>query len=183
MEPDQIQGGAVRVLSILAVTGLFFSSCAVAEDARMDGNDVPIIGSNQPTRNTAPRFEIVPDDHAVEASSRHAPVLDSVTYRVWVRSPKGMVFDIVPDFHFHAPNGNAIMLRRELVETNGPFAQTQIPNASINIPPEGQKAGAVVTGGWRCGMGVYHITMRATILDADGNHSNSITYTIHCNGG
>jgi hypothetical protein len=30
---------------------------------------------------------------------------------------------------------------------------------------------------------VYYVTMRAVVMDAEGNRSNSITYTIHCNGG
>src|SRR5580658_6382219 len=116
------------------------------------------------------------------ASISAAPVLQSVTMRTNVSDGVGTV-SVVPDFHFIAPNGNAIVLRRELVETNGPFAQTQIRSETINTPAEAQKKGAVLSGGWRCGVAQYYVTLRAYIMDADGNRSNALQYTIHCNGG
>jgi hypothetical protein len=42
-----------------------------------------------------------------------------------------LAFDVIPDFHFIAPNGNAIVLRRELVDTNGSIAQTNITNETM----------------------------------------------------
>src|SRR5580698_3857707 len=116
------------------------------------------------------------------AASTAAPILQSVTMRTNVSDGVGTV-SVVPDFHFIAPNGNAIVLRRELVDTNGPFAQTQIRSETINTPAEAQKKGAVLSGGWRCGVAQYYVTLRAYIMDADGNRSNSVQYTIHCNGG
>jgi hypothetical protein len=116
------------------------------------------------------------------ASSNAAPILQSVTIRTNVSDGLGTV-SVVPDFHFIAPNGNAIVLRRELVETNGPFSQTQIRSETINTPAQAQKTGAVLSGGWRCGVAQYYVTLRAYIMDADGNRSNSVQYTIHCNGG
>ncbi len=112
-----------------------------------------------------------------------APVLQDITWRAKVLTPRSEIIDVVPDFHFKAPNGNAVVLRRELVTTTGAFSQTQIANATINIPAEAQKKGAVLSGGWRCGVNQYAITLRAFILDADGNRSNALRYTIHCNGG
>jgi hypothetical protein len=111
------------------------------------------------------------------------PVLQDITWRAKVLNPRGEIVDVVPDFHFKAPNGNAVVLRRELVTSTGAFSQTQIANATINIPAEAQKKGAVLSGGWRCGVSQYAITLRAFILDADGNRSNALRYTIHCNGG
>jgi hypothetical protein len=116
-------------------------------------------------------------------NSASAPVLQSVTIRKDVPAGNGLVMSFVPDFHFIAPNGNAIVLRRELVDTNGAIAQTQIMSETINIPAEAQKRGAVLSGGWRCGVAQYYVTLRAYIMDSDGNRSNSIEYTIHCNGG
>ena len=116
------------------------------------------------------------------APANGAPLLQGITARTNVKAGLTSV-DLVPDFHFIAPNGNAIMLRRELVDTSGAFAQTQIQSATINIPAAAQKRGAVISGGWRCGTQVYYVTLRAFIIDADGNRSNAITYTIHCNGG
>jgi hypothetical protein len=116
------------------------------------------------------------------AGTNAAPILQSVTMRTNVSDGVGTV-SVVPDFHFVAPNGNAIVLRRELVDTNGPFAQTQIRSETINTPAEAQKKGAVLSGGWRCGVAQYYVTLRAYIMDADGNRSNTVQYTIHCNGG
>ena len=116
-------------------------------------------------------------------SPASAPVLKSVTMRMNVPDRNGIVVSVVPDFHFVAPNGNAIVLRRELVDTNGAIAQTQIASETINIPAEAQKRGAVLSGGWRCGLAQYYVTLRAYIMDSDGNRSNAIEYTIHCNGG
>jgi hypothetical protein len=116
-------------------------------------------------------------------SSAAAPILQAVTIREHVSTGYGTFFDYVPDFHFIAPNGNAIMLRRELVATSGAIAQTQIGSATINIPADAQKKGAVISGGWRCGVQQYYVTLRAFVIDADGNRSNAIEYTMHCNGG
>jgi hypothetical protein len=125
---------------------------------------------------------IAPAPTSNRADTGAAPILQSVTMRTNVSDGIGTV-SVVPDFHFIAPNGNAIVLRRELVDTNGPFAQTQIRSETINTPAAAQKTGAVLSGGWRCGVAQYYITLRAYIMDADGNRSNSVQYTIHCNGG
>jgi hypothetical protein len=127
------------------------------------------------TKSTPP-----PADQRTSAS---APVLQSVTMRMNVPTGNGTVVSVVPDFHFIAPNGNAIVLRRELVDTNGAISQTQIASETINIPAAAQRTGAVLSGGWRCGVAQYYVTLRAYIMDANGNRSNSIEYTIHCNGG
>ena len=55
--------------------------------------------------------------------------------------------------------------------------------SACGIEGEAQKRGAVISGGWTCGTQVYYVTLRAFVIDADGNRSNAITYTIHCNGG
>jgi hypothetical protein len=117
------------------------------------------------------------------AHSAAAPVLQAVTIRENVPNGFGAVVSFVPDFHFIAPNGNAVAVVRELVATSGAIGQTQIRNGTINIPPEVQKKGAIVSGSWYCGVAVYYVTLRAYIIDADGNRSNAIEYTMHCNGG
>ena len=117
------------------------------------------------------------------ARGKGGPVLQDITWRDNVKLRNGNTVDLVPDFHFLAPNGNAVVLRRELVTTSGAFSQTQIANATINIPAEAQKKGAVLSGGWQCGTNQYYITLRAFVMDADGNRSNAMRYTIHCNGG
>jgi hypothetical protein len=136
----------------------------------------PMLGACQTTPSSAPPV-------AKGSQSSAAPILQSVTIRKDVPTGSGGVVSYVPDFHFIAPNGNAIVLRRELVDTNGAFAQTQIRSATINIPAAAQKRGAVISGGWPCGTSQYYVTLRAYIMDADGNRSNSLDYTLHCNGG
>jgi hypothetical protein len=89
---------------------------------------------------------------------------------------------IVPEFHFVAPNGNAIVLHSDLVETSAnSFHLT--PSVAINVPAEAQKRGAVITHGMTCGQAPFYATMTAYIMDADGSRSNSVKYTLHCNGG
>jgi hypothetical protein len=139
---------------------------------------IALVACQTPATNT--KSTPPPTDQRSPAS---APVLQSVTMRMDVPVGNGIVMSVVPDFHFIAPNGNAIVLHRELVDTNGAIAQTQIASETINIPAEAQKRGAVLSGGWRCGVAQYYVTLRAYVMDADGNRSNSIEYTIHCNGG
>ena len=134
-----------------------------------------------PTKNLAARLTI--DPPTTPAKGDNPPTLQSISYRTQVLLPNGQLIDLIPDFHFIAPNGNAVILRRELVDTNFHISQSDLNSAPINLPADAQKKGAVISGGWRCGAQVYWVTQRAYIMDADGNRSNSIQYTIHCNGG
>src|SRR5215471_7951825 len=107
-----------------------------------------------------------------------APIITSITARANVMLPNGTTVDIVPEFHYVAPNGNALVLHREIVDTNNTLVR--VNNAApINAPPDAQKRGAVITGGWRCGSSQYYVTMKAFVMDADGNRSNTVQYTIH----
>ena len=87
---------------------------------------------------------------------------------------------MMPQFHFVAPNGNAVLLHRELVETDSAISQAGIRNARISIPAALQRAGTTINGGWLCGPGRYHVTLRAFLEDAHGNRGNALQYTIHC---
>jgi len=89
---------------------------------------------------------------------------------------------ITPEFHFAAPNGNAVLLHREIVKTDANSPRLN-PASVINIPADLQKAGAVVASGWNCGGAQNYVTLRAYIMDSDGNRSNEVQYTVHCNGG
>ena len=109
-----------------------------------------------------------------------APVLKSITAIYDTRMRNGMHVDVMPQFHFVAPNGNAVLLHRELVETDSAITQAGIRNAPIAIPAAQQRAGSVIKGGWDCGPGRYHVTLRAWLEDALGNRGNTIQYTIHC---
>ena len=108
------------------------------------------------------------------------PVLKSITAVYDATTSNGMRVDVMPQFHFIAPNGDAVLLRRELVETDSAITQAGIRNAPIAIAPAEQRTGAVIKGGWPCGPGRYHVTLRAFLEDARGNRGNAIQYTIHC---
>jgi hypothetical protein len=159
----------MRLLLAASIPLLFCIPALAAETAVMpDTPSLPLLTVEQPD---SPR-----------GSTPDAPVLKSVSARVNVRMPNGIIFDIVPDFHFVAPKGNAVVLHRELVESSHVGININ-PVAPIEISAEAQKQGAVVSGGWRCNVGQYYIRMKAYILDADGGRSNTVQYTIHCNGG
>jgi hypothetical protein len=159
----------MRALLLPVMFGML-SSAALAQDAGLPLNPPPRLTIEKTAAGDLP-------------SGPDAPVLESITWRALVRTPNGMIMDLVPDFHFQAPKGNAVMLRRELVDTNGNIAQTQIASATINTPAEAQKKGAVISGGWMCGTAQYYVTLRAYVMDADGKRSNALRYTLHCNGG
>lgn len=109
------------------------------------------------------------------------PVLKSITARYGVIMRNGQRADVMPEFHFVAPKGNAVRLHRELSETDSAIGPDNIRGAPVDIPAAKQMAGATITGGWPCGPGRYHVTLRAWLEDADGNRGNALQYTIHCN--
>jgi len=108
------------------------------------------------------------------------PVLQSITATYDVITRKGAHIDVMPHFHFQAPGGNAVMLRRELVETDSAITNDGILSAPVRVPPAEQRTGATIDGGWFCGPGRYHVSLRAYLVDAQGDHGNAIQYTIHC---
>ena len=116
------------------------------------------------------------------ASAPGGPILLSISARLGPEILSVKTQTIVPEFHFIAPNGNAVLLHRDLVETNANDAHLN-PATPINVPADAQKQGAVISGGWNCKAGPYRTTVRAYILASDGSRSNSVQYTVHCNGG
>jgi hypothetical protein len=125
----------------------------------------------------------VPAEHAATQQGS-APVLQSVTMRYNVPAANGVIVSVVPDFHFIDADGDAVLILRELVETSGSKSNLHIPASTpIDISADIQKKGAVVSGGWNCGTAQYYVTLRTHIMDAEGHKSNSLQYTIHCNGG
>jgi len=118
------------------------------------------------------------------ASNSGGPVITAITAHLPPQTGAGIVNMIVPEFHFTAPNGNAVLLHLEILESTSQTDNRNFnPTAPINIPADAQKRGAVLSGGWGCGTAQFHTTVRAYIMDADGNRSNAVQYTVHCNGG
>ena len=134
-----------------------------------------------PQANVAPT--LTAEQPANPASSKpNGPIIQSVSARLGPQILNVPPAVILIGFHFVAPNGNAVILHRELIETNAsnPTFNAVLP---INTPADGQKRGAIFTNDWHCNAGQYYVTMRAYVMDADGNRSNSVQYTVHCNGG
>jgi hypothetical protein len=105
------------------------------------------------------------------------PHIDAVTFK-----DQPSASDLVqPEIHFHAPNGDARLIRQEVVESTGPAFKLE--GGPIEAPAAKQKAGAVYTKDLRCGPGAYRVKVRAYLVDRAGDHSNTVGYTIHCNGG
>jgi hypothetical protein len=134
-----------------------------------------------PQTNVVPTLTVEQPTNPV-SSKPGGPLLVSIGARLGPQILNVTTELIIPDFHFIAPNGNAVLLHREVVETSANNININ-PSAPINVPADAQKRGAVISGGFNCNTGQYYVTMRAYIMDADGNRSNSVQYTVHCNGG
>lgn len=153
----------------LALAALSFAPARAAEtEVVPEPNRPPALSAEQPVNPAASR--------------PGAPVIVSISARLGPTLLNATPEMIIPEFHFIAPNGDAVLLHRELVETSGNDLHFK-PSAVIDIPAEAQKKGAVLSGGWSCGRGRYYATMAAYILDAEGGRSNRVKYTIRCNGG
>ena len=160
----------MRKLALPTLAGLALSTAASAQTE----TPVPVTSSVPPSMTA-----IQPVNPT--ASKPGGPTIQSLTAQIPTR---GSITSnqIVPEFHFVAPNGNAVLIQRELVATSANNLHYN-PSNPINIPADAQKKGAVFGGGWTCNDKPYYATMKAWIMDADGNRSNEVQYTIHCNGG
>src|SRR5690348_14632339 len=78
-----------------------------------------------------------------KSSKPDAPIIQSVSARTDVVLPNGTRLDIVPDFHFIAAKGNAIVLHREVLDSSAPANIHMNPATAITTPAEAQKRGAV----------------------------------------
>lgn len=158
-------------ISAFAVFGAAIISTAALAQTEAP---VPVSDSAPPTMTAVQPVDPV-------SSKPGGPVIQSISAQIPTRGALTPNV-ITPQFHFIAPNGNAVLIHRDVVESTANHVNVN-PSNVINIPPEAQKKGAIFAGGWNCGTNPYHVTMRAWIMDADGNKSNEVQYTIHCNGG
>lgn len=158
-------------ITITAISALVL--CAGAALAQTE-TQVPVTSSSPPTMTAVQPANPM-------ASKPGGPVIQSITAQIPNRGALTANV-IVPEFHFIAPNGNAVLIHREMVETSANNIHVN-PSTAINIPAEAQKKGTVFGGGWNCNTNPYYVTLRAWIMDSDGNRSNEVQYTIHCNGG
>ena len=107
------------------------------------------------------------------------PVIDSVT----MHEDDGGRYPVVyPEFHFHDPSGTTRFIHREVVATSAPNPLT-VNDGVIQNSAQSERQGATYVGGWHCGPESYYVTLRAFVINLDGAKSNTVEYTIHCNGG
>jgi hypothetical protein len=116
-------------------------------------------------------------------SGAGSPLLEWMRDTGPVTGPNGAPMDVIPDFRVTVMRSPVVMRRRELVDSDGAFKDTQAASYAVDIAPGSLPNGVVASGGWECGAAKYFITMRSYVIDADGKHSNALRYTIHCNGG
>ena len=140
-----------------------------------------------PPKAASPKIPVLrltnEEQTAADASSgAGAPLLEWIKGRSSVVTPNGAAVETVPDFRVTAPKGNLVM-RRELVESDGAFGLTQAASYAMDFSAEAHPDGVLPSGGWVCGASKYFITLRTYVIDADGRRSNALRYTIHCNGG
>jgi hypothetical protein len=91
----------------------------------------------------------------------------------------------VVDMPHSAVEGRCRNHRRDCdyrVATNSP-KPLSVRDGVIEISPEQQIKGAIHVGGWPCGPETYYLTIQAFVMNLDGQKSNVVEYTIHCNGG
>ena len=106
------------------------------------------------------------------------PVIERVTYRTADQDHGPVIY---PELHFRAEDGNVVAIHRELVSNDSPKALLNfVSDSPVSIGPEQQKQGAVYSGGWQCGPDKYRAQLRAYLIDANHNHSNTVDYSIDC---
>ena len=115
----------------------------------------------------------------VVGDAGNLPVIQFVTYRMYSPGPNGADWEFIADIHFIAPQGNADSMHMQLV--NAPYGYHVRP-VPIHIPADAQKSGTydsihLVIG--RCPQRDT-ATSEAYIVDANGNHSNSVRFSTHC---
>jgi hypothetical protein len=160
--------------SILVVAAMFTLALQVSSQGAPPKTSPPKI----------PVLRLTSEEQAASdaSSGAGAPLLEWIKGRSSVLTPDGAAVESVPDFRVTAPKGNLVM-RRELVESDGAFGLTQAASYAMDISADAHPDGVLPSGGWVCGVAKYFITLRTYVIDASGRHSNALRYTIHCNGG
>jgi hypothetical protein len=111
------------------------------------------------------------------APNDSSPVIEQVTYRT--TDDAGVV--VYPELHFRSPDGNVVAIHRELVSDVSPKALVNfVSDSPVAVSADQQKEGAVYNSGWKCGTDKYKAELRAYLIDANHNHSNTVDYSIDC---
>jgi len=116
------------------------------------------------------------------ATSENAPHIDSLSLSEQ-RNANGLF--VAQEFVFHSPKGNAATLHFDVVSISAPAPDIRLTDGTIVNAKDQQQRGAIHVARFNCGpfRTPYSVVKRATLIDADGEKSNSVDFTVHCNPG
>lgn len=115
------------------------------------------------------------------ATSENAPHIDSLTISE-DRTPNGVA--ITREIVFHSPKGNASTMHFDIISTSSPAPNIRTNDQKIMTSPDQQQRGAIHVTRFNCGpfRTPYSVVQRGTMIDANGEKSNTIDFTIKCPG-
>jgi hypothetical protein len=111
--------------------------------------------------------------------SDSAPVFD---YIEQYENYSGGQLIISEDVYFSDSDGDAYLIKYDLVSVSPAISGIQVQNDSISIAPDQQKFGTYQTILWKCGLTkkTYTVTLRARILDQAGHESSPFDVIFKC---
>jgi hypothetical protein len=115
------------------------------------------------------------------ATSDTAPHIDSLTLSE-DRNQNGVF--VVREFVFHSSKGNASTMHFDNISTSSPAPNLRTVEGKIMSSQDQQQRGAIHIARFNCGpfRNPYSVVQRATMIDADGEKSNTIDFTVRCPG-
>jgi transglutaminase-like putative cysteine protease len=114
-------------------------------------------------------------------TSENAPHIDSFTLSQ-DRTPNGAV--VTREITFHSPKGNAATMHFDVISTSSPAPNIRTNDGKIMSSPDQQQRGALHIQRFNCGpfRTAYSVVQRGVIIDADGEKSNTVDFTVRCPG-
>jgi hypothetical protein len=91
---------------------------------------------------------------------------------------------ITREIVFHSPKGNASTMHFDVISTSSPAPNIRTNDGKIMAAPDQQQRGAIHLQRFNCGpfRTAYSVVQRGTMIDADGEKSNTIDFTVRCPG-
>src|SRR3954470_2881647 len=83
-------------------------------------------------------------------SGAGSPLLEWMRDTGPVIGPNGAPMDVIPDFHVTIMRSPVVMRRRELINSDGAFKDTQAASYAVDIAPGSLQNGVLASGGWDC---------------------------------
>lgn len=107
------------------------------------------------------------------------PTILGVTIR---KSQEGSELVYYQEINFYDDDGNTYLMQRHLVDLSDPAQREliQVGDSAVDAAPELQRIRATAVEAWHCGGRTYVATVEVTLLDRNGNKSESIRYAINC---